>query len=363
MRTRILLGSGLIALTLLGAASARPGFDAAEDEVLARIEARDLPGARAGIVALRALAGPGESHRGRRAELLDLGVALAGEGAPGAGALAWIERMRGRVEPRDLHLLRELEHALGVSGAVYLAPLRRAARTGVGPRQPRSLLLELAKDDDPELRRLAVSALATQVLPFRARVLAGEDLGPAEQRALASRELIEVLVARLADRPAAGATDHLPADLAATSPGVATALHALVLVEAPALDVLREDLNRPGAREAIAAIESAIALRLRRHPQSTWCSARGDTPREGPTRATCGECARPIPAAAKFCPSCGARARVPCPTCLASLDVNAEGCGECGASSHPPHAVTCKGCKAVVRVPGKFCPECGGELR
>lgn len=350
-------------------------LEPAEEAVLARIAARDLAAARAGVLALRPAAL--ESARARRVDLLDLGVALAAlEGAATDGLpparqalLARLDRMRARVDPRDLGLLLALETALGPTGTVYLAPLRRAARAAIGPRQPRSLLVELARDADPELRRLGVSALVAQLAPFRARVVAGEDLSPSEQRALANPELIRLLIERLGDRGAGGAGDHLAPDLSAPIPGVATALHGLVLIETPALPALRAGLDRAGTQEAIAAIEDAIAARLRRHPGSTWCSARGQAPTQAAVaRVPCPGCKAALPAGARHCPACGLRVRSSCPSCLAALEPGAAWCSGCGAGASaltsagraPP---TCPTCRAPVSTPGRFCPECGAELR
>lgn len=383
MRARVLLLALLLTAVagplLLRSASGAPGaIEPGEQVVLEHVAAGELVAARAAILKLR----PGalDSARARRVDLLELAVALSeadqsGEAPAREAVRARLDRMSERVDPRDLQLLRALTRALGAPGQVYFTSLLRAARAQVGPRQPRSVLLELTRDPDPELRRLAVSALAGQLAPIRARVNAGDELGPAEQRALSNPELIRALIERLGDRvsgpgESAGVTDDIPADLAAAAPGVASALHALVLVEAPALPALRQEATRStGARQAIAAIESAIAVRLGRYPRSTWCSAQGAPPREAvAARRPCPACQTPLPASARYCPACGARARQGCPACHQLLDPGATFCPGCGASATPPPAPgagarTCPACRAELRTPGRYCPECGAEVR
>ena len=46
---------------------------------------------------------------------------------------------------------------------------------------------------------------------------------------------------------------------------------------------------------------------------------------------TCGKCAKPIPAASKFCPECGAVQTRACPKCNVTLDRPSKFCPECGA--------------------------------
>lgn len=370
MRARIVLALVLVLAPLLAALGAPGGVEPAEQAVLDHLTAGEMVAARAAAQGLRP--GANDSTRARRVDLLELAVALAEADAASDPArvkpivLGRVERLAERVEARDLPLLRATARALGAPGQVYLTPLLRAARAGIGPRQPRSLLLELSRDADPELRRLAVSALAAQLAPFRARVSAGEDLGPSEQRALSNPELIRALVERLSDRAASGATDQLAADLAASTPGAATALHALVLVEAPALPALRAEAGRsPAARQAIAAIESAIVVRLSRYPRSTWCSAQGAPPREvAASRQACPGCQAALPPSARYCPSCGQRARHGCPACHTLLEPGATWCASCGASAQAdPRASACPVCRAALRTRGRYCPECGAEVR
>ena len=51
----------------------------------------------------------------------------------------------------------------------------------------------------------------------------------------------------------------------------------------------------------------------------------------GPAPGTCGRCAKPVPAGARFCPECGAAQALTCPRCNARLDKPSRFCPDCGA--------------------------------
>ncbi len=60
-------------------------------------------------------------------------------------------------------------------------------------------------------------------------------------------------------------------------------------------------------------------------------AAAGATAGAAPATGTCGKCAKPIPAASKFCPECGAAQTRACPKCNAKLDRPSKFCPECGS--------------------------------
>src|SRR5262245_2875123 len=50
----------------------------------------------------------------------------------------------------------------------------------------------------------------------------------------------------------------------------------------------------------------------------------------GSAPGTCGRCAKPVPASARFCPECGAAQALTCPRCNARLDRPSRFCPDCG---------------------------------
>jgi hypothetical protein len=277
---------------------------------------------------------------------------------------ARVDRLASRMRPDDLELLRELERALG-DGRYLLAPLLAGAYQAIDAGLPRDELLALAaQTDDERARDMAVRALAEGLAALRTRVLEGGALTPDEQAAVADPTLIALLIERLGDRPGRGATDHVPADALQGGAGFATALHALASVEAAALPALEEAAaaGRPGAREALAAVRGAVGQRLRRHPESTWCSAKGDPPRSSSSVACPGPCARPVPPAALFCPACGARVRVVCARCGGLTESGSRHCSSCGArGAERAAAEACARCRAAFAGAVRYCSRCGAR--
>ncbi|MCA8923576.1 MAG: hypothetical protein KDD82_17295 [Planctomycetes bacterium] len=195
-------------------------------------------------------------------------VLASPEATPALSAQA--RALAARVEPSDLALLRDVQASVGPRGA-YFEVLIDAAYAAVERAEPPQLL-ELSASADPQTRGLAVAAIASWLAPLRARVTQGGWLEPDEQDAVRDADLIEALIARLGER--ASALDRVPPELAVRVPRSATAYHALLLIEEPALPGLREADAVPGARATIAAIQSAVDLRQRRFPGSTWADAR-----------------------------------------------------------------------------------------
>jgi len=342
-------------------ATAAPGVAGeATRDVLELVRAGELEAAGERLAAARAE----ERLPPREADLLAYGLRVAGRGEAGAAALVEDGRALARAaRPEDLALLRELDAAVGARRN-YLEPLRRAAYRAIDPDLARGRLLRVARDaDDPRAARLAVSALAAQLRPLRRRVDEGGSLSADEQRALASPDLVDVLVARL-EPPGPG--DRLPARMAARTPGAATARHALALVEAPALRALEAAVaaGRPGAAAAKAAVEAEVASRLERWPDSHWACARGEARLTVLTALRCPPpCGELVPPGARFCPTCGVEVRRPCPACGELLAPGSHQCAACGAGELPPGlGLTCAGCGAVTAAPAAFCPHCGGPL-
>jgi membrane protease subunit (stomatin/prohibitin family) len=73
----------------------------------------------------------------------------------------------------------------------------------------------------------------------------------------------------------------------------------------------------------------------------------------------CPKCQAQVPAAARFCPSCGEQmiALKKCPGCGKDVDASARFCPECGASL--ASASVCPNCKAELAPGAKFCGNCG----
>lgn len=360
----------LLCLLVATPALAAPGLDPTEAEAVRALEQGD--GSLARRVVAERLGGrergsPEALEAARRAAVLLL-AADALEARASAAALAPLferaERMAPRSRPGDLPLLRALDPALGAARPV-LSPLVRGAYEAIGPDLARSELLQLAEDpDDPRARELAVCALAELLAGLREKVLAGRTLDPAEQAAVSDPAQLEVLIDRLADRAGGGATDDIPAGALAGGRGVATALHALANVDAAALPALERAVRegRPGAREALEAVQTFVAQRLRRLPGSTWCSAQGTPPR-AITPAPCpGPCAREVPPSAMFCPACGARVRVTCTTCGATTPSSSTHCSSCGArQGEARHLSACGKCRAELPHDAQFCARCGAR--
>jgi RNA polymerase subunit RPABC4/transcription elongation factor Spt4 len=342
-----------ISITWLGQALA--GDEALVEEVLQDVEAGDLAHARA----LVDLADAEDSTTHHRCELLTWIVDLAElqRGLrPRDEVLAKGRALR--VEPSDLPLLRRSQRALG-SGRSYLDPQVRAAYHAIAPTLSPEMLFVLTRDPERRVRRLAVSALAEQLAPLRAGVSAGGCLTPAEQLRLADPAQLQILIDRLSDRTG-DRTDRIPADLAVRSPGTATALHALVLIEAAALPALQEQQDREGVAATIAAIHSAVANRLRRFPESTWFCAEGDHARaHGVALEHCG---RQLPGAARFCPKCGDEVRTVCATCGELVRSGSQFCPSCGGAASDPSG-SCVRCGAAAPPKSGFCPQCGLDLQ
>ena len=180
------------------------------------------------------------------------------------------EVLAAAAEPDEADLLRSIQAALGPRGA-YLDALVDASYAAVA-RAGRDELLRLCSSGDPRTRRVAVAAIGSWLAPLRARVSAGGHLEPAELSAVEDAALIEGLIARLPER--AVALDRIPPELAVEVPQGATAFHALVLIEEPALPALHAAYPAEGTEVTIAAITSAIDLRRRRFPGSSWGDAR-----------------------------------------------------------------------------------------
>ncbi len=76
----------------------------------------------------------------------------------------------------------------------------------------------------------------------------------------------------------------------------------------------------------------------------------------------CPKCQAQVPAAARFCPSCGEQmiALKKCPGCGKDVDASARFCPECGASL--ASASACPNCKAELQPGAKFCGNCGTKI-
>ena len=89
---------------------------------------------------------------------------------------------------------------------------------------------------------------------------------------------------------------------------------------------------------------------------------------DGGEKAVCGACGAALPAAARFCPNCGA-ARMPpreggrrCERCGVEWAKPSRFCPNCGHELTPlPEKRTCPACQAELPPAAKFCPNCGKE--
>jgi len=79
-----------------------------------------------------------------------------------------------------------------------------------------------------------------------------------------------------------------------------------------------------------AAPSGPAAPTTRVGPAGPAAPVSGSSPAD-PTPGTCGRCAKPVPAGARFCPECGAAQALTCPRCNARLDRPSKFCPDCGA--------------------------------
>ena len=349
MRTRLVRAACLLLVLGFTLGPALALDEALVADVLAEIESGDLVHARELLETAEA-----------RDPLLEWVLLVAEQHAGLTPRQAVLDRGRElAIQPADLPFLRRAPRARGTARS-YLEPQVREAYHAVGPTLPTETLMALSRDPERRVRRLAVSGLAEQLGLLRAQVDRGVCLEPKQQRAMSDPTLIQLLIDRLSDRD--GHTDRIPADMAVRSAGSASAMHALVLIEAAALPALEEQRDRDGATGAIAAIHSAVAERLRRYPRSTWFCADGDHGRtHGLALLHCG---RPLPESARYCPVCGDQVRETCAACGELLGVGQDFCPKCGSASEGEVNVpVCDQCGVAIPPQSGFCPTCGHDLR
>lgn len=132
--------------------------------------------------------------------------------------------------------------------------------------------LRATSSKDTETRALATSAIAKRLAQGRKRVRDGGALSKDQKALFQSRLLINALVEQLSTESTPKDLDSSPALETALSTNNANALHALILIETPALERLElaEQAGTTKARRAIDRIKAARLRRLRRHPQSSW---------------------------------------------------------------------------------------------
>jgi hypothetical protein len=264
-----------------------------------------------------------------------------------------------RARPEDLPLLRALEHG-SPRAAPYARAVARRAVAQIGPERDPRALVALLHSVDAAARRRALAALGERLARFHEQIEAGGELASDDQRALADPELVAALVSELGER--AAVLDQLPHDLAAeASP---SALHALALVETPALAALEAAKRNgvAGADAALAAVTEAALARLRRHPRSSWSSARGTLPALVPGASVCASCHRPLPLGARFCPSCGGD--TPLAACARCGGLVTHGlCARCGGSGQGDgRRCPNEKCQEALGAMEKFCHRCGTPL-
>jgi hypothetical protein len=264
-----------------------------------------------------------------------------------------------RALPEDLGIIRELG-AASERAAPYARLVARAATAKIDAGTDRHALTMFLKGDDEDARRRAIAAIGERLSRIRAKVDSGGDLDFLEQAELADPALIDALVDELAYRQAV--TDVLAHDLAANA--TPSPLHALALIEAPAIPALEAGKRRgaQGADEAIAAILEASRERIRHHPSSTWSSARGALPQVCPDAVPCPACKKPLPVAARFCPGCGAGAPgVACVRCgQRSVTEICPRCGGVVSAKASPR--TCVTCNEPIGAGDRFCRRCGTSI-
>jgi RNA polymerase subunit RPABC4/transcription elongation factor Spt4 len=318
--------------------------------------------------ALRLAAEGAPGEEGRRLALLDAVVRAACFSLDRQDDEADVKRVLGlageRVQIEDLPLLRALAEASSRAMPYARAIARRGyARIDatVGPR----VLVSLLEGEDDEAKHRALAAVGERLAVLRARVEAGGELGPAEQAELADPDLTAALVGCLTSP---SAKDLLPHDLGAqASP---SAVHALALVEAPAIPALEAAVRRGrrGAEEALAAVRGAALERCRRHPRSTWSSASGSLPSFVPGAIACPACKHLLPDGARFCPVCSAATPgAACARCgqLSQGDI----CPRCGglsgaaakAAGPAAEGVVCEKCGEHVAAGDHYCRRCGAK--
>ncbi|MDF1660486.1 MAG: hypothetical protein P1V97_01855 [Planctomycetota bacterium] len=141
---------------------------------------------------------------------------------------------------------------------------------------------------DQITRAMATASLAKELARARKKVRDGGALSGQEKIFFQSRLLINALVDQLSFEPSRPDLDSSPALETALSTWNATSLHALILIETPALERLElaEKAGSKRASVALKRIKAARDRRVRRHPKSSWNRATPAKPaKPGPKKA------------------------------------------------------------------------------
>jgi hypothetical protein len=340
--------------------------DPTAEHVVSFLSSGDVDLAVAVTISATPATGAADADRLRRLEIAGAvarAVRFARRRDDDRDAVAWaLDRASALARADDLALV----HALAQSAPEappYARAIERAALRSIGQTEDDRRLIILGDDPDPEVRRRAIEAIARRVAALRKKVDEGGTLTRDEQARLADRSVIETLVARLADRTRGA--DPLSPDLAA--PIGATALHALALIETPALVAL-ESAERAGSADAAAALKAvraAIGARLRTSPGSTWVSGVGEPPAVGVASLPCPGCGKPVSPLARACPACGKPVSPSGALCARCGVPFREGgfCPVCGGGPLPAAQVRpCLACGEENPPEAKFCKKCGASL-
>jgi hypothetical protein len=281
--------------------------------------------------------------------------------------------------------LKSIESKVGFEDVPFLSPLppllplsvkasatgwlRRARESGLEVKSINSYI-KLMRIRDKETRQNGTAAIARQLARKRSLVLAGGNLSSADQRMFTSRPMIDKLVDQLNQEEDLPDLDQMSATKTALHTLNARAIHALIIIETPALPNLRALAQAGNERAAlcIILIEKAAKQRLRRFPKSSWSSAKGLIPTAGILRGYCQFCKVSMPVAALHCSRCGKSLEKSvtsrCEKCALPLS-KAGLCQRCGGgrSAVKEKEETCRVCRLAVKNSAPYCIHCGQAQR
>lgn len=183
-----------------------------------------------------------------------------------------VKAVDGSLISEDAAFLSQCATQLPRSVRPYARHWLKQARNNARTVSSVTVYLRVITSKDVKTRWLATASFAKVLAKARKKVRDGGALSEKEKNLFQSRLLINALVDQLSTGRIRADLESSPALETALSTWNATPLHALILIETPALERLElsEKAGSKRAAMAIKRIKGARARRRRRHPKSSW---------------------------------------------------------------------------------------------